>query len=248
MKNHELLRIKEHRPISAPDSPWVMQQVWKDLLFLHYKIPYDLLRNFVPPSLHLDQFEGECWISISPFKMRNVRLRYFPPIPSAYNFLELNLRTYVKYQGRPGIYFFSLDTSSTIAALAARIVFLPYFRASMYMKYACGHFNFKSYRKSSNNSATFKVAYSPSTKKFIADKGTLNYWLVERYCMFQEIQGKRIISIDIHHLQWILHKANADVSENTLAESVGFTIPDQQPIIHFAKYQKVLVWAPRLVK
>ena len=221
-----------------------MQQIWKDLLFLHYKVPYELLRAFVPTSLKLDQYKGETWISISPFKMRKVRLRWFPPIPTAYNFLELNLRTYVKYNGRPGIYFFSLDTSSTIAAIAARAAFLPYYRAAMYIKYQHDRFYFDSHRKSKTRAA-LKVTYAPHSEKFISKEGTLDHWLVERYCLFQEALGKRVITIDIHHLPWELQKANAEISENTLTESIGFTIPDQQPIIHFAKHQKVLVWPLR---
>lgn len=248
MKNSELLKIKGHRPISLPDTPWVMQQTWKDLLFLHYKLPYRLLRKFVPSGLELDLYKGECWISIAPFKMRRVRVRWLPPIPTTYNFLELNLRTYVNYNGRPGVYFFSLDSSSTIASIAARAAFLPYFRADMNIRHHHNRFYFESNRKGNNKApAELKLTYWPEDKKFLPIKGTLTHWLVERYCLIQQTKAKKVITIDIHHLPWQLHTASAEIHKNSLTKSMGFTIPDQQPIIQFAKHQKVLIWPLRFL-
>jgi len=225
-----------------------MQQIWKDLLFLHYRIQFDLLRKLVPSRLELDQYNNECWISITPFKMRKVRLRVFLPIPTTYNFLELNLRTYVKHNGRPGIYFFSLDASSTIAAMVARIASLPYFRASMSIEDKNNHFNFESYRKgSAKTPADFKVDYNPHSEPFLAPEGTLNHWLVERYCLYQTTKTNKIVTIDIHHLPWKLQNANAEISTNSLIEAMGIQISPQQPIAQFAKYQKVLVWPLRFV-
>ncbi|CAN5326291.1 hypothetical protein BH23BAC1_BH23BAC1_46180 [soil metagenome] len=75
MEETEILRSKEHRPFPLPAGPWIMQQTWQDLLFLHYKIPFEVLRPLVPERLELDTYRGDAWISITPFKMRNVRFR-----------------------------------------------------------------------------------------------------------------------------------------------------------------------------
>lgn len=247
MDKREILEFKQHRPFELPNSPWVMQQSWQDLLFLHYRIPYDTIRSLVPSELEIDTYDNECWISISPFKMRNVRFRFLPPIPTAWNFLELNLRTYVKYNGRGGIYFFSLDTSSTLSALGARAAFLPYFRA--FMTVSGEHeFKFRSQRKGTEKvPADFDVRYSPGADKFISKKGSLEEWLVERYCLFQRVFNKKVIEIDIHHVPWQLQNAEAEVRENTLTVPFGLHIPDQQPLIHYSENQDVLVWPLRVV-
>lgn len=245
MNKTKILQRYEHRPFPLPEMPWIMQQTWKDLLFLHYKVPYNILRAIVPQELELDTYDGEAWISISPFKMRNVRFRWLPPIPTAYNFLELNLRTYVKYNGRGGIYFFSLDTSSTLSAIGARMAFLPYYSAEMSVINNDG-FHFKSRRKD-KTSALLNVNYKPVSNPYISEKGSLDDWLVERYCLFQKAVKGTVIEIDIHHLPWNLQRAEADVSENTLTTPLGFSIPHQQPLMHFAKYQKILAWPLKVV-
>lgn len=247
MDKEAILKVQGHRPFPLPASPWIMQQTWKDLLFLHYKVPYEILRDLVPQELELDSYKGETWISISPFKMRNVRFRSLPPVPTAYNFLEVNLRTYVKHNGKGGIYFFSLDTSSTLSALGARAAFLPYFRAKMFIS-GNGGFKFSSDRKGNNKTpAILDVEYRPVSVAFVSEKGSLEEWLVERYCLFQEARKGKIIEINIHHLPWDLQHAEAVVNFNSLTEPFGFTIPDQKPLMHFVKSKKVLVWPLRVV-
>ena len=61
-------------------------------------------------------------------------MRAMPPVPTANRFEELNVRTYVNLDGRPGVWFFSLDAASMLAVIGARLgIRLPYFRASMEM-------------------------------------------------------------------------------------------------------------------
>lgn len=247
MTKKEILQIKDHRPFPMPKSPWVMQQTWKDLLFIHYKIPYNTLRALVPQELELDTYNEETWISITPFKMRNVRFRMMPPIPTATNFLEMNLRTYVKLNGKGGIYFFSLDASSTLSVIGARTgAFLPYFTANMSVNEENGVFHFKS-RRNRDNKIGLDVKYKPKSTPFESSKGSLEEWLVERYCLFQESVKGKFLEIDIHHLKWPLQQAEAQIMANTLTEPLGFAIPDTPPLINFSKCQKVLVWPPKIV-
>ena len=125
-----------HQPNTGPGRfhrrPWVMRQKWHDLLFMHWRIPPATLRPLIPSALELDQFEGSAWLGVVPFRMTGVRLRATPGIPGLSAFPELNVRTYVTKDGKPGVWFFSLDAASSIAVAAARAWFhLPYFRARM---------------------------------------------------------------------------------------------------------------------
>ena len=64
--------------------------------------------------------------------MTNVAPRGVPSLPWISEFPELNVRTYVRVDGKPGVYFFSLDAGSTLAVQAARsLLNLPYYPAAM---------------------------------------------------------------------------------------------------------------------
>src|SRR5688572_25239533 len=119
-----------HRPEGHP----VMHQTWGKLLFMHWRIAENVLRPHVPDWLEIDTYGGSAWIAIVPFTMWDVRALppYVPPVPGLSEMHELNVRTYVHYNGEPGVWFFSLDTNSRAAVLGARSVYhLPYYEAEI---------------------------------------------------------------------------------------------------------------------
>lgn len=119
-----------HRPWPLPGARWVMGQTWEDLAFLHWPVSIDELRAVVPSQLPIDTFDGRPWLGITPFVVRGLRLRATPPLPVISSFPELNVRTYVSLEGKPGIYFLSLDAASRVAVAGARLLYrLPYYWA-----------------------------------------------------------------------------------------------------------------------
>src|SRR5262245_33958691 len=106
-------------PASGAGRP-VGQQRWRDLLFLHRPVPPEALRPRVPPGLIIDTYAGEAWVTLIPFAILGSRTAGTPHA-LAMDFLEVNLRTYVRGpDGEPGIYFFSLEASSWLAVAGAR--------------------------------------------------------------------------------------------------------------------------------
>jgi uncharacterized protein YqjF (DUF2071 family) len=100
-----------HRPAELPRGPWVMGQSWLHLLFAHWRVAPEDLRPAVPASVPIDTFEGSAWIGITPFEVVGARPRGLPPVPWLSRFPELNVRTYSTIDGRPGIWFLSLDAA-----------------------------------------------------------------------------------------------------------------------------------------
>lgn len=240
-----ILNRTAHRPWPLPSGPWVMAQSWHNLLFAHWPVDAAMLRAHIPAQLEIDTFEGHAWIGIVPFSMRRVRLRWTPPLPGLSAFPELNVRTYVTVQARPGVWFFSLDAASALAVSAARLSFhLPYFRARMQSTEADGWIHYESKRTHSGAPpAAFAARYRASGKSFEARRGTLEHFLTERYCLYSA-SAKRIYRGEIHHPRWQLQLAEAQRMQNSMAEAAGLTLPAETPLLHFSQWQDMAAWAP----
>jgi uncharacterized protein len=229
-----------------PSGPWIMAQTWHDLLFAHWPIAAAQLRSLIPVELDIDTLGGQAWLGIVPFRMTGVRARGTPALPWLSAFPELNVRTYVRYGGKPGVWFFSLDAANPIAVAAARILFhLPYFHARMSCRPEGGGVTYQSVRRHPGvRSGILRARYRPVGPVFHASPGSLEYFLTERYCLFAKTPLGRLRRCEIHHSPWPLQFAEADFAENTMAESDGIALPVGAPLLHFAKRQDVVVWRP----
>jgi hypothetical protein len=237
---HPALKCVDHRPWPLPAGPWVMVQVWHDLLFAHWPIAYESLRRLVPPQLPLDQFDGQCWVGVVPFWMSGVRARGMPAIPGLSRFPELNIRTYVTYGGKPGVYFFSLDAGNRMAVWGARAFYhLPYFFADMKSENVGSEIEYHSLRRGAQ--AEFRGRYGPGAPVEFRQPGSLEYWLCERYCLYT-VHREKVDRGQIHHAPWPLQDACAQIGANSMASAAGIILPDAKPLLHFAKRQEVLVW------
>src|SRR4051812_18250469 len=110
-------RYVPHRPWPLPRMPWIMAQSWRDVLFAHWPVPVEEVRRVVPPPLPVDTYEGQAWLGIASFEVRGLRARGTPAVPGLSSFPELNVRTYTTVNGKPGVYFFSLDAANALAVL-----------------------------------------------------------------------------------------------------------------------------------
>jgi uncharacterized protein len=164
---------------------------WHDLLFMHWPIPEEALRSLIPPSLQLDTFDGSAWLSITPFRMSGTRPRSLPSVPPLSNFPELNVRTYVTAEDKPGIWFFSLDARNPIAVRLARATFsLPYFDAEMSCHVVGDEVRYRSVRTHRGaKEARFTGRYRPVGGPFNSRPGTLERFLTERYCLYSASKG-----------------------------------------------------------
>lgn len=225
-----------------------MAQTWEDLLFAHWPVPVAELRRLVPSELPLDTFDGSAWLGVTPFMVRGLRLRLTPPLPLLSRFPELNVRTYVTVGGRPGIYFLSLDAARRLAVWGARRAFrLPYFHARMRTRRRDGVVTYSSERLSSDGEpATFQGLYRPRGARFVAAADSLEYFLTERYCLYTFDERLRVYRADIHHPPWPLQEAEAKIETNTMAEPLGIRLTEE-PLLHFARRQDVLIWRRSLV-
>ena len=245
---YEILNDVAHRPWPIPTGPWLMTQSWHDLLFAHWRVDVAVLRARVPAALPLDLYDGEAWVGIVPFRMTNVAPRGVPPFPIVSAFPELNVRTYVAVNGKPGVYFFSLDAGSALAVVAARTLFgLPYFSADMQVATVGGGIHYASHR-TSGSVAAFEASYRPVGPVRAPAPGTLEHFLTERYCLYTAGPGSRVTRVEIHHPAWPLQQADAEIHVNTMADVAGIPLPASAPLLHFSKRQDMVAWAMATVR
>ena len=223
-----------------------MTQSWHDLLFAHWPVDTSSLQDRVPAGLTLDLFEGQAWLGIVPFHMTNVAPRGVPALPWVSAFPELNVRTYVQVGGVPGVYFFSLDAANPVAVgIARKMLGLPYFSASMDVQLHDGWVRYTSRRAPGNGQqANFESWYRPTGPVSTAAPGSLDYFLTERYCLYTVDKDSRIKRLDIHHPPWRLQTAEATFEKNSMADAAGIALPSAAPLLHFARRQDMVAWAP----
>ncbi len=213
-----------------------MGQTWDDLLFVHYRVPVEQLQQLVPDGLEVEEHSASGWLGVTPFAITGLRARGLPPLPLVSSFLELNVRTYVTRDGKPGIWFFSLDASSQLAVEAARRLYrLPYDHANISLRrrgrrivYDC----------SRDDGKAFSTTYEPAGAVFQAQPGSLEHFLVERYCLYTEHAG-RLYRAEIHHRPWPLQPADAQVDLNTMPPRLS---PGNDPLTYYSARQDVVLW------
>jgi uncharacterized protein YqjF (DUF2071 family) len=188
-------------------------QEWRDLLFLHWRIPVAEVRAHVHPRLAIDERDGSAWISMTPFTLRRGRLRGLPPLP---DFHELNFRTYVRGPGGPGIWFFSLDAASAAAVALARLsVRLPYFHAQIDR----GEGWYRSDRY--GGPGHFEARWSVGRELGRASPGSLEHFLVERYLLYSRAAGPLLWRGPVRHEPWTLHEVDLASVREDLSTTAG---------------------------
>jgi uncharacterized protein YqjF (DUF2071 family) len=236
-----------HRPWPLPQGSWLMGQTWVNLLFAHWRVPEEALRRVVPARIPIDIYGGSAWIGVTPFYVRGLRLRGTLPAPMLSAFPELNVRTYVTVEGKPGIYFLSLDADSRAAVFAARRTYrLPYFRSRIEVRQDKeGTIGYDLLRASGDGpSADFKARYGGAGEELPIRDGSLERWLAERYCLYTLDDAGRVQRGDIHHPPWPLYEGWAEVGANTMATPFGIELEDE-PLLHFSPRQDVVIWPLR---
>lgn len=239
----DFLNHTSHRPWPLPSGPWLLYMEWHNLLFLHYPIDPEVLAPHIPEGLTLETHHGFAWLSVVPFQMKKTRPKGVFSVPSVSDFLELNLRTYVSAEGKPGVFFFSLDAQSPLAVRGARMGFhLPYFDARMRWEIQNGRTRYLSTRTHTGATAgDFEAFYKPLSPLPRAAKGSLDHWLTERYCLYSADKKGQIYRCDIHHEPWPLQAVQVQEKHNTLGNLLGMQLMKAE-LAHYAACLPVVGW------
>lgn len=220
MKIKEILNHTEHRPWALPTESWRYYQEWNNALFLHWQVDYDELIDLLPDALEIDLYNGKPWVSLVAFTMEKIRPRYLPSFSPISDFDEINIRTYVKKNKKAGVYFLSIEAGTNISChLAKALSELPY-RHSKIMRLQNSY-----YSENKHYNDKLKITYRVEHE--LKEKTELDYWLTERYALFQDTKTS-INEFEIHHLEWPI-----------------FELEMNEIVIEYPRFKKLLNNSPK---
>ncbi len=224
-----------------------MWQTWNDLLFAHWPVEPEALGALMPRILPPETFDGLAWVGVVPFWMSGIRLRRLPEVPGLSTFPELNVRTYVNVDHKPGVYFFSLDAGNRVAVeIARRWYHLPYFNAQMRVEHHDETIHYSSQRTDDRGKpAELRGWYRPVGTEFQSEPGSIEQWLTERYCLYTVDDRNRIYRAEILHECWPLQPAEAEFSTQSMLAAHDIAPIDRPPLLHFAKRLDMVAWSPQ---
>jgi uncharacterized protein YqjF (DUF2071 family) len=228
-------------PEERVGQPAVLQ-AWRHVSFLHWRIEPDRLRELLPDALEPDLVDGSAWVAITPFRVDRFRVMG-APVPFSSPFAETNVRTYVRHRdGRDGLWFLSLDVSSSLNALAGRAV-APYYLASMSVA-ANGHLSYTS-RRLAGPPAHHEIGVQPGDPLTQGDARDVVDSLTGRWRAFGQVPGGMLVTVPVEHEPWPLQQADVTHLDESLLRAAGLSAPDDPPLVHYSVGVDALIGLPR---
>lgn len=241
VRQADVLRDAARRPWPLPSRHWLLAQTVEDQLFAHWPVDPERMQDFVP-GLEVDTFDGRAWLGLTTFTVSGLRAAGAPPLPGISSFAQVNVRTYVKAGGRPGVHFLSLDAASRLVVAAAqRLYRLPYRHARIARRRDGNWVRFESERRGGR----LRVRYRPTGPAAAPAPETLEEFLTERFCLYLVGANGALTRAEIHHAPWSLQAAEAEFHGNTLTPP-GLLLAGE-PHVRYSARQDLLLWTPETV-
>jgi uncharacterized protein len=217
-----LSEAARHRMLGVRGEPMFYAR-WDRAVFIHYEADPAALQRDVPFALDLRN--GRAFVSVVAFTLSRMRPRIggrigkwlFKPI-ATHEFL--NVRTYVRHHGEPGIYFLAEWLSNPLSVrLGPRTFGLPY------------HFGRLDYEHAWDGDALRgtvdarggRLAYAGGicgSDFGASEPESLTEFVLERYTAFTQ-RGNRARFFRVWHLPWEHAPAEIAVTDGTLLENTG---------------------------
>ncbi len=189
-------------------------------MFLHFTVPAPLLQAETP--FLIETWQGEAIVTLVAFTMRRMRFARFEPVGEVllWPFREqrfLNLRTYVRVGGEPGITFLTEWISSwTQAQLGPRLYGLPYRWGRHQFVHDSVRGRWAGRVTDRAGAGAFQYQVTGPVQGFApANRGSFAEFALERHTCFLGGDGCRRC-FRIWHPPWPLAAAEAEIRDDSL--------------------------------
>lgn len=224
--------LDAEEPRAAPRT-WVWSQEWRDLLFLHWRVDLAALGPHIPAPLEIATYDRDAWVSLVLFRLR-VRPRWLPFLPGISDLVEVNLRTYVHFQGRPAIWFLSVHADNPPAIRLARLLTpMPYKHAAMRYRSAGRRFHFQA-RQPGSQAGLAALAFLRSGTGVAPTEDSLDEWLLERYRLFAYGRGDTLAQAEVAHPRWVTESVEVSGSVEGFGRAAGLDLSAPPDRAHYS--------------
>jgi len=226
--------------------PWLLAQTVENLLALHHPCPADRVARHLPDGIEPELFDGRAWVSVMAMQLTDVHPRWLPGVPGLSRYPQVTVRTFVRCHSLSAVWFFSLDTSSAVAAGLGRRAFgLPYHRASISFRAGDDRCDATSVRRRDVASppSTFQASWAGCGPPIPAVPGSLDQFLGERDWMVCSA-GRgwaRVSRVEHPHVEF--QEADHDVRLSTML--AGLQLHPAGVTARYCGRLPSLAWLPR---
>ena len=234
-------------PIERVHYP-AMYQSWNHITFLHWRYDADRVQRLLPDQLAVETFDGSAWVGLTPFLLEDLHPPGLPAVPWLSRSPETNVRTYVKGpDGRPGIWFFSLDIARLPAVVVARTAYrLPYMWADLSFEERDGVIHYQGRRRRPASPRSYDITVEVDEPFEPDELRDLDHFLTARWVLFT-FYGKVAASASAEHPPWPLRRARVGDLREDLIEAAGLSPPQGEPLVHFSRGVHVRISPPQLL-
>ena len=254
-------------PAQRPDDRVIGYHRWSNLLFVHWRVPIEVIEPLIPSRLTLDTFDGDAWVGLVPFHMSGVRPWWSPTVPGLSTFHETNVRTYVHLDGSdPGVWFLSLDAANSLAVRLARWRWhLPYYRSRMSVCRDGDSIHYRSQRLwpetadgpiSNPHDISLSIDAeigapcgqpSPDKSAYNACPETREHFFVEQYILYANTRDGQLLRGQVHHCSYPIRAARLLQMEENLTTATGILNKFGDPHVLFSEGVNVEIFPLRRV-
>ncbi|MEF2978834.1 YqjF family protein [Subtercola sp. YIM 133946] len=216
-------------PPHTVDRP-ILSQQWRNLTFLHWRIPTDDAASLMPPGVTPDEFDGSSWVGLVPFTLRDTRFGRSPALPFFGTFHETNVRLYARdADGRRGVVFLSLEAERLAAVAGANAAFgLPYVWSQMRVRRSGGTITYTSRRHSTpRGQVDSAVSVRPGAP--IGHPDALADFLTARWALFSRHLGRTLYLPNTHQPWSLQHAELLDFSDTLLTRAGLPAVANRMP-------------------
>ncbi len=218
----DLSNAAKRRTLANAGEPLFLAR-WDRAVFIHYEADPVILQRQIP--FPLDLRDGRAFVSIVAFTLLRMRPRVggrfgewlFKPIAS-HEFL--NVRTYVRQAGEPGIFFLAEWLSNQLSVrLGPRTFGLPY--RFGHLRYAHAHEDREIFGTVAANEGRLEYRAPIAAAAFEpTDAGSLTEFLLERYTAFT-CQRRHRRLFRVWHEPWPQTPIEIEITADDLLASTG---------------------------
>lgn len=177
----------------AMSKPFLTAE-WRNLALANYAVDPGLLAEHVPAGVELDQHEGKCFVSLVGFQFSNTKVRGVA-IPGHVNFVEVNLRFYVRLGEKRGVVFLKEIVPKPAIAWVAKTLY-----GEPYEVWKCGVVDTEYTWSRRGNHNRFAVV--PASAGQLPPSGSHAEFITEHYWGYTRRGPHRTDEYQVTHPQW----------------------------------------------